>query len=702
MKKEGNSNSNNMEDAARNEMMQNLFGEQSEDEEEDSGDEPEIDSEHERAANHSDYPSEEGEGEAENDGAKQLEAENEAELEGEGENEGVDEVEILSESEPEHEAHEEPNAEHVESEGERESEGDRESERERESEGEREEEEEEEGEREVSERKMESEEREEAESEDEGYGQRGVTSKRRDVVESGSEESEGNYYSRNRYHEADQENEEEDADLDRKPRPSEDKKDQKVVRDVFGDSDEDEPSPYKAPQNEIHHESPRSPMEEEGSYDKEMRPEDVVPDEDAHYGSEDENIEQKPKEKPVGPPLELDVPLVPPPGRPDRMNVIKVSNIMGIESKPFDPKTYVEEDVFVTDETGAKKRIRLEDNIVRWRSVKNRNGTVSYESNARFVKWKDGSLQLLIGNEVLDISVNESTHDQAHLFLRQGKGVLQSQGRLLRKMRFMPSSLSSKSHRLLTALVDSRHKKVYKVKNCITEIDPEREKEERERAEGLQIRAHAQLQRKKQKVNMKYSHMPRRKERELTPGWLEDGDEEEDQDYYDSRRGSSHNRFEDEFEAEARGQRRPMSSKKLGLSKSGARKPLMSASRPPKRRLEDEYEEESEYETEGEDLDGSPPPRERREDDFLDDEEEYQDSEEEEAEEEAPGAASDEEEEYQEKPKKKKDKGTSGGGGGGGQKRKEIPSDDEEEESPPKKAAPAHRRKAVVFDSDED
>lgn len=48
-------------------------------------------------------------------------------------------------------------------------------------------------------------------------------------------------------------------------------------------------------------------------------------------------------------------------------------------------------------------------------------------------------------------------------------------------MRFMPSSLSSNSHRLLTALVDSRHKKVYKVKNCITDIDPEREKEEKEK-----------------------------------------------------------------------------------------------------------------------------------------------------------------------------------------------------------------------------
>jgi RNA polymerase-associated protein LEO1 len=48
-------------------------------------------------------------------------------------------------------------------------------------------------------------------------------------------------------------------------------------------------------------------------------------------------------------------------------------------------------------------------------------------------------------------------------------------------MRFMPSSLSSNSHRLLTALVDSRHRKAYKVKNCITDIDPEREKEEKEK-----------------------------------------------------------------------------------------------------------------------------------------------------------------------------------------------------------------------------
>lgn len=192
---------------------------------------------------------------------------------------------------------------------------------------------------------------------------------------------------------------------------------------------------------------------------------------------------------------------------------------------------------------------------------------VQYESNARFVKWSDGSMQLLLGGEVLDLSVQNAHQDQSHLFLRHPKvvisclsrnfiysqeivhckhgietylcwfplcsqtfwsvyrnsflvayyvvrnlwvgllvskysshdmslyapatiwicrllflqSILQSQGQVLRKMRFMPSSLTSKSHRLLTALVDSRHKKVFKVKAVVIDKDPEKEKEEKEK-----------------------------------------------------------------------------------------------------------------------------------------------------------------------------------------------------------------------------
>lgn len=60
-------------------------------------------------------------------------------------------------------------------------------------------------------------------------------------------------------------------------------------------------------------------MEEEGSYGKSPRLEDVVADEDARYDSEEDNIEAKPREKPVGPPLELEIPLRPPPAHPEKV-----------------------------------------------------------------------------------------------------------------------------------------------------------------------------------------------------------------------------------------------------------------------------------------------------------------------------------------------------------------------------------------------
>ncbi|KAG6538477.1 hypothetical protein ZIOFF_003600 [Zingiber officinale] len=470
-------------------------------------------------------------------------------------------------------------------------------------------------ERGISYEKMESEPKD-GESEEEGYGQRVTTSRRREVMASESEESEDNRY-------ADHEDEEIDSDQPRKSRSMDEQKDEEVVRDVFGDSDEDEQAEYGG-QDEIEHDSHRSPAEEETNYEQDLKPEDIVPDEDMQYGTEDENFDDKPKEKPVGPPLVLDVPLQLPPSRPDRMNVIKVSNIMGIEPKPFDPKTYVEEDVFVTDESGVKKRIRLEDNIVRWRMVKNRDGTVSYESNARFVRWKDGSLQLLIGNEVLDISVNDAHHDQSHLFLRRGKVV------------------------------------------------------------GQTIRANALLHRKREKVNRKYAQ-PAHRGRQLSPGFLEDALDEEDEaeDYYSSHRGSARSRFEEDLEAEARAEKRIINAKKSNLH---TNKPSLSAARSSKRPLEEYSEsekEESEYESEGEEIERSPMGA-------REDEQENEDEYEEEVDEEAADAISPSEEE--EEPRKKiKETGRSN------LKRKEIESD---EESPPRKTV--HRRKAVVYDSDED
>ena len=64
------------------------------------------------------------------------------------------------------------------------------------------------------------------------------------------------------------------------------------------------------------------------------------------------------------------------------MNMIKVSNIMGIDPKPFDAKTFVEEDIFESEEPGGKMRIRLANNIVRHRFVKGRDGKTYVSVNS--------------------------------------------------------------------------------------------------------------------------------------------------------------------------------------------------------------------------------------------------------------------------------------------------------------------------------
>ncbi|GMH31565.1 hypothetical protein Nepgr_033409 [Nepenthes gracilis] len=585
-----------MKGEKRHQMMQNLFGDQSEDEEEE-----EIDSEHE-SNRHPNYLSDEGEGGIEPDGEVEAYVE------------GQDEAAVGSEGEL-HEVEQEP--------------GDSDGEREQNSQ-----------EVEAGDQQEESEGRE-TDSEGE-YAERVVTSRRRDVIDSGSERSEEP--------QSDHEDDEvaQGRILGKSPEEERDQTHVAEIRDVFGDSDE-EPADYAA-QNDMAQEH-KSPVEDEEIYEKDLGPDDLVHDEDAQYEMDEdieENADAKHKDKPAGPPLEMEIPLRPPPAQPEKMNIIRVSNIMGIDPKPFDPKTYVEEDAFVTDESGAKKRIRLENNIVRWRTVKKSDGTISHESNARFVRWSDGSLQLLIGNEVLDITVQDAQHDHAYLFLRQGKGILQSQGKILKKMRFMPSSLSSNSHRLLTAIVDSRHKKVYKVKNCITDVDPEREKEQKEKAESQTIRANLLLNRKRERVNRKYTKTSDRG-RQLSPGFLEDTlDEVDEPNYYDSRYPATRRRFEEDLEEEVRAEKRIINSKKGRGFKDLPHKSSMPAAKSSRRPVDfsDSEQEESEYESEEEEEKRTPPHK-----SIEDSEPEYEDSEQEEQDEEVAGydAASEEAEEPEQK-----------------------------------------------------
>ena len=88
-----------------------------------------------------------------------------------------------------------------------------------------------------------------------------------------------------------------------------------------------------------------------------------------------------------------------------------------------------QEDEEGEDERG-NKRARLSDaNVVRWRWAAGADGELRKESNTRFVRWSDGSLQLLLGDEVLDVKQIDVAGDHTYLFTRH-QGMIQAQGQV--------------------------------------------------------------------------------------------------------------------------------------------------------------------------------------------------------------------------------------------------------------------------------
>lgn len=116
--------------------------------------------------------------------------------------------------------------------------------------------------------------------------------------------------------------------------------------------------------------------------------------------------------------------------------LMQASNILGVQPKPFSPETHVYEQeeyhdqvrraalhsaeqftllhqwdwimrsttvtsfqlsvemAFEVLQDTGKIQVRLADNAIRWRHVQQPDGSTTRESNARFVRWSDGTLQV--------------------------------------------------------------------------------------------------------------------------------------------------------------------------------------------------------------------------------------------------------------------------------------------------------------------
>ncbi|KAK8791687.1 hypothetical protein WA538_002893 [Blastocystis sp. DL] len=107
---------------------------------------------------------------------------------------------------------------------------------------------------------------------------------------------------------------------------------------------------------------------------------------------------------------------------PEETHLLRLPAAFGIQEKPFDKTKYSEQEEIA--ELVEKKRTSRAEALIRWRWKRDSNGEIIRdargkpirESNARIVKWSDGSYQLLIGEDnVLDIQLQDNAENSQYV-----------------------------------------------------------------------------------------------------------------------------------------------------------------------------------------------------------------------------------------------------------------------------------------------
>lgn len=200
---------------------------------------------------------------------------------------------------------------------------------------------------------------------------------------------------------------------------------------------------------------------------------------------------------------EVDLPELPmPKGKDGHLYYAKLPNFLTVEATAFNPDKYEVEGLTPAQSQDADvqerhDRIKLKvENTLRWRNIVNEDGQTERQSNARFIRWSDGSLTLQLGEEMFSVSQKPLTFRPPSTMVpgqtkdappttylvaqHQSVAILQSHGHLHAAFSFLPTSMSSLTHRRLTAAIAGRHTRNVRTKMVRTEVDPESIKAEAE------------------------------------------------------------------------------------------------------------------------------------------------------------------------------------------------------------------------------
>lgn len=161
------------------------------------------------------------------------------------------------------------------------------------------------------------------------------------------------------------------------------------------------------------------------------------------------------------------------------IHFVILPNFLSVETRPFDQETYEDEiDEEETLDEEGRQRVKLKvSNTLRWREYIDDAGVPQKESNARMVKWSDGSMSLHLGNEIFDVYKQPLQGDHNHLFVRQGTG-LQGQTVFRTKLTFRPHSTDSFTHKKMTMSLADRMQKTSGIK-ILTQVGPDPDQDRR-------------------------------------------------------------------------------------------------------------------------------------------------------------------------------------------------------------------------------
>ncbi|KAF6130928.1 hypothetical protein HJG60_007873 [Phyllostomus discolor] len=170
---------------------------------------------------------------------------------------------------------------------------------------------------------------------------------------------------------------------------------------------------------------------------------------------------------------------------------VKLPKFLSIEPKPFDPQYYEDEfadEKVLDEEERTRLKIKVE-NTIRWRARRDAAGNEIKESNARIVKWSDGSLSLHLGSEVFDVYKAPLQGNHTHLFVREDTG-LQGQAIFKYKLTFRPHSTDYATRKKMTLPLANRYSRTQKIRILpIAGLDPECQRTEKIKKEEERLRA---------------------------------------------------------------------------------------------------------------------------------------------------------------------------------------------------------------------